>query len=141
MHVVLENEADPSQLLVTAIFIQNDPDAEPSELIQSLRLDGIKEGEHTRDVKLDGLYQKFNGATTYTYKGSLTFPPCSEVVSWVVISTPLKVPQYQVDYLFNIWPSNPKFANGFGNIRSIQKLNDRTINSFNFGENQTPIKI
>lgn len=137
MHVVLQNEVDPEKLLVTAIFIQNDAEAKPSELIESLQLQNITEGDYKRNVKLNGFYQKFNGATTYTLRGSLTFPPCSEVVRWVVIGEPLKVPQYQIDYLNKLWPHNDKFAHGYGNIRKVQDSNDRIIHSFNFGENTT----
>ena len=32
----------------------------------------------------------------YTYKGSLTTPPCSEVVTWILFSTPVQISFKQV---------------------------------------------
>jgi carbonic anhydrase len=54
----------------------------------------------------------------YTYQGSLTTPPCSEIVTWVVLQKPAKFTeeQYQV------------FRRILGNdFRPLQKLNDRVI--------------
>jgi Eukaryotic-type carbonic anhydrase len=33
----------------------------------------------------------------YSYKGSLTTPPCSEIVNWVVMEEPVQVSQGQLD--------------------------------------------
>jgi len=32
----------------------------------------------------------------YTYKGSLTTPPCSEVVTWIIFATPVPISFRQV---------------------------------------------
>lgn len=36
----------------------------------------------------------------YTYKGSLTTPPCAEAVTWVVFSDYLPISVFQVYYIF-----------------------------------------
>ena len=135
LHVVFQNKNDPHKLLVTGFFIQGDPNAEPSEFVDKLGLANIEEGHYSRDVKLDGFYNKFDGVTTYNYDGSLTAPPCSENVEWLVISEPLRVPEYQAAQFLKIWPHNHDFANGHGSDRKIQKLNSRIVKVLNFGEN------
>jgi carbonic anhydrase len=134
-HIVFQNKNDPSKLLVTGFFIQGDPNAEPSDFLENLKLNNIEEGEHIRDVKLDGFYSKFDGVKTYNYDGSLTAPPCSENVEWLVISEPLRVPEHQVAQFLKIWPHNHDFAGGHGSDRKIQKLNTRIVKALNFGEN------
>lgn len=59
--------------------------------------------------------------TTYTYDGSLTTPPCSEVVSWHVMKTPVSISQEQLDALIEM--------HGVENNRPVQPLNDREIDT------------
>ena len=55
----------------------------------------------------------------YTYSGSLTTPPCSETVTWLVMKTPMTVSKAQVD----------KFSKLFKTVtnRPVQALNGRMI--------------
>ncbi len=55
---------------------------------------------------------------TYRYRGSLTTPPCSEGVSWLVAVEPIALSADQIATFTSI------FA---GNNRPIQPLNDRTV--------------
>lgn len=59
--------------------------------------------------------------TTYTYDGSLTTPPCSEVVSWHVMKMPVTISQEQLDALEEM--------HGVENNRPVQPLNDREIDT------------
>ena len=52
------------------------------------------------------------------YAGSLTTPPCSEVVSWVVMTQPISVSPAQIDAFAARYPSN---------ARPVQALNRRFI--------------
>jgi len=54
----------------------------------------------------------------YTYPGSLTTPPCSEIVTWIVLKEPATISESQRDAFRRI------LGNDF---RPLQKLNDRTI--------------
>lgn len=54
----------------------------------------------------------------FTYAGSLTTPPCSEGVSWYVLSEPLKVAPDQIRKLQEFFSSNH---------RIVQNTNSRTV--------------
>lgn len=55
----------------------------------------------------------------YRYNGSLTTPPCSEGVLWVVMKTPQKVSRQQIDELIAVM--------GHSNNRPVQPLNARVV--------------
>lgn len=44
----------------------------------------------------------------FTYMGSLTTPPCSEGVLWMVMRTPVQVSQDQVDIFSRLYPMNAR---------------------------------
>ena len=56
--------------------------------------------------------------TTYRYSGSLTTPPCSEGVSWLVMTTPVELSSAQLSQLEGLFE---------GNNRPVQPLNDRSL--------------
>ena len=56
--------------------------------------------------------------TSYRYDGSLTTPPCSEGVSWFVLTTPVELSAQQIAAFRNVLS---------GNSRPVQPLNGRVI--------------
>jgi carbonic anhydrase len=54
----------------------------------------------------------------YSFEGSLTTPPCSEGVNWMVLKTPIELSPAQIQAFSKL----VKF-----NARPIQKLNDRVV--------------
>jgi carbonic anhydrase len=54
----------------------------------------------------------------YTYMGSLTTPPCSEGVTWVVMRQPVQLSQGQIDIFSRLYPMN---------ARPIQSASGRLI--------------
>lgn len=54
----------------------------------------------------------------YVYSGSLTTPPCSEGVQWIILRTPLPVSAAQVRTFTAIFPRS---------TRPVQPLNDRVL--------------
>lgn len=54
----------------------------------------------------------------YRYFGSLTTPPCSEIVKWIVYQEPIEMSSAQIDQFKNIFPLN---------ARPIQLLDRRFI--------------
>lgn len=56
----------------------------------------------------------------YNYPGSLTTPPCSEGVNWIVLKTPIEVSKEQIQQFQSIYN---------GNARPVQPLNNRQVKS------------
>jgi carbonic anhydrase len=54
----------------------------------------------------------------YTFQGSLTTPPCSEEVTWMVLKTPVKIAGSEIAAFGKIYPMN---------ARPTQALNGRAI--------------
>lgn len=57
--------------------------------------------------------------TTYRYSGSLTTPPCSEGVNWLLMTTPVEISAEQLTALKSLFDH--------GNNRPVQPLNDRPL--------------
>jgi carbonic anhydrase len=58
----------------------------------------------------------------YGYQGSLTTPPCSQGVKWIVLKNPMTASQAQIDAFTNIFQVN---------ARPVQAVNGRTIQQRN----------
>jgi carbonic anhydrase len=54
----------------------------------------------------------------YSYMGSLTTPPCTEGVQWLVMKTPMEISREQIGHFTALYPMN---------ARPLQALNDRLI--------------
>lgn len=77
----------------------------------------------------------------YTYSGSLTTPPCYQVVNWIVMSDRLYLNAKQIEMFRNLYPPSHGEIEGqehelsspsettpiMPNIRNIQPINNRTI--------------
>ena len=63
-----------------------------------------------------------SNAGYYTYGGSLTTPPCSQIVTWFVMQTPVEASSAQIDQIHGIVHDN---------YRPVQPLNGRDLKSFN----------
>jgi carbonic anhydrase len=57
--------------------------------------------------------------TTFRYTGSLTTPPCTEGVNWLVMTTPVEASAEQLHALESLFEG--------GNNRPVQPLNDRPL--------------
>lgn len=56
--------------------------------------------------------------TTYRYEGSLTTPPCSEGVTWLIMTQKIQLSAEQIAQYVSLFP---------GTNRPIQPLNERTL--------------
>ncbi len=80
-----------------------------------------EKGKYSSDETLDlsSLLPKMK--SYYNYNGSLTTPPCSEVVSWYVLSKPIEASKQQLEQFAKILHSN---------FRPVQPLNGRQIKGY-----------
>lgn len=114
MHLVHRN-ADGNLAVIGVLFEVGAENAWLAEFWDDFpRSEGEVEEEYEVNVA-DGLP---NDLSYFTYAGSLTTPPCSEIVTWVVLKTPLTASQAQIDAMNNTFGDN---------ARPIQPLNGRSI--------------
>jgi len=78
--------------------------------------------EVTPSVPLDLIKLLPEDRRYYTYMGSLTTPPCSEGVLWMVMKTPVQISPEQIAIFSRLYPMN---------ARPVQPLNARLIKESN----------
>ena len=61
----------------------------------------------------------------YTYDGSLTTPPCTQAVKWMVVQEVQNATQAQIDAFKAPYADNADYSNG--NSRVIQPIYNRNI--------------
>jgi carbonic anhydrase len=113
----------PDGLLVLGVMFQLNNTSNNTDLA-SLNLEQLIVNVSTRTIILNRTLAwkrliPSDASTNYaTYQGSLTTPPCGEVVRWLLFRTPLQVADYQLDLLRSIVASN---------YRPKQPLNGRKV--------------
>lgn len=121
MHMVHRNEN--GELAVVGVFFESGDENETlKELWENLpREDDL--GYYTnRQVNLEKLIPE--DRSCYRFDGSLTTPPCTEGVKWIVMSEPLEMSTKQINNFFELF-SGSRFPKG--NRRPIQPLNERVV--------------
>jgi carbonic anhydrase len=116
MHMV-HRSADGSLAVVGVLIAEgrHNPAFEPvwSNLP---RARGVETHYEHVTVDVDALLPSSHAS--YRYQGSLTTPPCTEGVEWVVLSTPIELDRQQIGTFGAII---------HGNSRPVQALNGRTV--------------
>lgn len=114
----LRHETDDGWVAVFAVLLEEGrPDV---ALDPILRRAELARGEQVRlagaALALESLLPA--NRIVYRYDGSLTFPPCSEAVTWFVFAEPVELSRAQIETLRRV---------AMGNSRPVQALNDRAL--------------
>ncbi len=118
MHMV--HQGDDGSLAVVGILFQEGKEANKNfeKLIANLP-NAKGESKHITDVNIELEVHLPEDNYAYHYVGSLTTPPCSEGVQWLVLRDPVYLTAQQIT----------EFSSRIGhNNRPTQALNDRTVN-------------
>lgn len=126
-----EGRLTPERLAVVAVLFEvsknNNPDIEPIiEILDDVKTVGSSK-ELKRHFRLSNLLPKAN-FKYYTYYGSLTTPPCTENVVWIVSKTTNEIGEEQLKKFRSLQMSAFNLSiNERGNARPIQDLKGRTV--------------
>jgi carbonic anhydrase len=117
MHMV--HQAEDGTLAVVGILFQEGTVPNPNfEKIIANLPNAKGESKHITDVNLELKVHLPADNYAYHYVGSLTTPPCSEGVQWLVLRDPVRLTKDQIE----------AFASRIGpNNRPTQSLNDRVV--------------
>ncbi|WP_417887873.1 carbonic anhydrase [Zunongwangia sp.] len=121
LEIHLVHTGSNQEIVVLSILVEEGKNSEPFTFLEQFL--PIKKGETKAIDKNFDLNLNFPADKSYyTYKGSLTTPPCTENVTWFVFKQPITVALDQVKLLQDLMPIN--------NYRTEQPINDRIVESY-----------
>ena len=124
MVVHLVHKDAEGKLAVLAVLLERGPDNKPQPVIQTVWANlPLEKGEALpAQVEIDPAQLLPAERGYYTYMGSLTTPPCSEGVLWMVMRTPVSVSPEQIGIFSRLYPMN---------ARPVQAASGRLIKGSN----------
>ncbi|KAJ1555351.1 hypothetical protein HK405_002377 [Cladochytrium tenue] len=126
----VHNRTDGGALLVVGLYLQasDDPGVVTDPFLATVLngMDTLAGAAQPLSLTLS----KLTGGTVFNYAGSLTTPPCSEIVDWWVVRAPMLVARADLDRLYQHALEFAIYDNG-RNARPTQQLNGRTVSIFN----------
>lgn len=133
VHTKLRPAADATDgdyLAVIGVFAQVDENMPISGVWAQLDVSAIQTYDSQKIPITDFMYKSLlpSSLDYYHYNGSLTTPPCSEVVQWFVLKEPITVPGAYLDNLRRVQSDNETTVTL--NFRRVQLLNERTVFTF-----------
>ena len=98
------------RLAIVAVLLDRGPDNKPQPLIQTLWGNlPLEKGEAVAaQVQVDLTHLLPENRGYYTYMGSLTAPPCSEGVLWMVMRQPVPLTAQQIDVFARLYAMNAR---------------------------------
>ena len=115
LHIVHAN-ADDRLAVVGILLAEGEENAAYTSFIDNLpaeETEGVETGDRINALELLPDVQ-----TTYRYSGSLTTPPCSEGVLWLLMTTPVELSGQQIAAMETVFE---------GNNRPVQPIFERTV--------------
>ncbi len=116
MEVHFVHQAAEGDLAVIGVFMESGAGHDAIDQVWNAIPDSVGEPASLGDFDPAALLP--DGLDHSRYAGSLTTPPCSEVVSWVVLDATISVSQAQLDSFADLYPMN---------ARPVQALHRRFV--------------
>jgi carbonic anhydrase len=119
MHLVHKNEATGKLAVVGILFEEGAENAFLQQFVAHLP---AQAGETYNDAASYNVADVLPGSMAYyTYGGSLTTPPCSEIVTWIVLKQPVQASAAQLQQFEALLHEN---------ARPVVPLHGRTVREF-----------
>jgi carbonic anhydrase len=110
--------SEDKNYVVFALMVSEGMESDAADFLESYL--PIQSGETKTIGEPHSFNNYFKGDFShYSYKGSLTTPPCTEAVNWFVFKNPIKFSPAQVKAMADLMPRN--------NYRPTQPLNGRKV--------------
>jgi carbonic anhydrase len=119
IHLV-HKDAEGQLAVVAVLFTEGASDAGIKAVVEHLPT--VKEQEITTDATVAATSLLPQTRNYYTFRGSLTTPPCSEGVTWFVLQRPSTLSHSELAALVKLYPHN---------VRPVQPVNARTVKAEN----------
>lgn len=116
MHMVHRNDA--GDLAVIGVLVEAGEHNAAFDAVWENLPDTPGEEVHLENVDIDVDDLLPRNLRSWRYRGSLTTPPCSESVQWIVLQEPIELDLQQIDKFRKIFPHNN---------RPVQPLFGRTV--------------
>ncbi|KAK7032398.1 hypothetical protein VNI00_013146 [Paramarasmius palmivorus] len=125
MHMV--HQSDSGSLLVLAILFQLSEDGCSTDLITSsvVNIEDVREpGNVSKTGRLDftQIIEAFTTGSLYTYTGSLTTPPCSEGVTFIVLEDPFSIDVKTYNVLKSVMKYNSRYLQNQPNHENLIQM-------------------
>ena len=117
LHLV-HRDAQGRLAVVALLFDQGPPHAVVQEVWNNLPLERGEALQAREPLDLGALLP--NDRRYYTYMGSLTTPPCSEGVQWIVMRAPQSLTAEQINLFSRIYPMNARPVQAAAGRRILQ---------------------
>jgi carbonic anhydrase len=114
LHLV--HQSDDGKLAVIGVMLENGTENSAYSQIWKYLPKEKSDSRVIDTVDINAINLLPSNKSYYRYNGSLTTPPCSEGVSWFVMTNPVKLSKEQIDTFETIYSDNN---------RPIQELNKR----------------
>ncbi len=117
MEVHLVHKCEDESLLVIGVMMR---EGKEHKMISDIwKVMPEKAGESAEvDIKIHAKYLLPENRSYYTYPGSLTTPPCTEGVTWIVMKNSIEVSKEQINKFKSLYDMNS---------RPVQPLNNRVV--------------
>lgn len=117
-HFVHQNRANGELVVLAVMMSQGDINQPLDSIWQKISFNSDQESKIS-DLVFNALQLlPENKSQYYRYQGSLTTPPCSEIVTWLILKQPIKVSKLQIARFISVIGNN---------ARPVQALNKRSI--------------
>ena len=118
MNAHLVHKSEDGKLAVVGVFLK---EGKENALLKTMwknipKSKGKEVAAKSANINLENLLPK--NRSYYSYTGSLTTPPCSEEVTWMVMKTPVEMSKKQITAFGKLYSNN---------ARPVQPLNDRSL--------------
>lgn len=117
LHFVHISE-DKSSVIVIGVMVK---DGDQNSYFEKLNVfkELAKDGKKDTDIEFNPEKMYPKNKNFYTYHGSLTTPPCSDNVTWIVFKEPITMSEDEIDEIEDHLPK--------ANNRPVQPINGRTV--------------